>query len=217
MIDTTILPVFLRGFLLTIILACGGLFIGLLGGFIAGFATSRRLRVSYLASFFSFYTMLIRGTPLYLQILLIYFALPDLLFINISAFAAGVVTLGLNSIAYVSEIVRGGLNALRDDQWDAGYVLGYTKLQTIQYIVFPQLISKILPALTNELITLIKETSILSVIGLVELTRVAMNLSARTLKPMMMYSISALFYLFIIGIITILSRDWERRLHHDKR
>src|SRR6202000_1452775 len=99
------------------------------------------------------------GTPIFVQVLICYYALPEVLGISLSPFVAGVLALGINSTAYISEIVRGGINAIPEGQWQAAYVLGLSRSKTLQGIVLPQMFRIILPSLTNELTSLIKETS----------------------------------------------------------
>lgn len=158
-----------------------------------------------------------RGIPVYIQLLIAYFALPQLLGINISPFTAAILALGICSSAYVTEIVRAGINAIPDLQWDACYVLGYNRLQTLWYIIIPQVWRIVLPALANECDAILKSTSILSSIGILELTRVASNMVSRHMNPEVMYPCVALFYLLLSSFIAIFSRYIEQRFSNAPR
>ena len=135
--------------------------------------------------------------------------MPDVIGINFSAFTAGFLALGFNSIAYVAEIVRGGVNAIPQGQWEAGYVLGYSKTEKFLYIIFPQMFKNCLPSFTNEFASLIKETSIISIIGLAELTRVGMNINSRTLQPMPIYFSIAVMYFVMTTTISLIANKLE--------
>jgi len=222
MIDTETLvllqksaPLLLRGALMTIRLAVLAVIIGAVFGTIMGVLNSKRLRMRGLGRLIDLYVTVVRGTPIFIQILIVYFALPDLLGMNLSPFFAGELALGMNSVAYVSEIVRGGINAVPVGQWEAAYVLGYRPFGALRFVILPQMFRNVLPALTNELIVLIKETSLLSSIGLMELTRVSRDIIARELEPMVIYLAAALLYLFMTTTISLLAQRLERRLAHD--
>lgn len=208
-------PLMLQGMILTIKISIASLAVGFIVGIVLGLANSKRLRLPVVGMCIDLYTTIIRGTPIYVQILLVYFALPDLIGVNLTPFTAGVLALGANSVAYVSEIVRAGVNSIPAGQWDAAYVLGYSTPVTLLFIIMPQMFRNILPALTNELVTLIKETSLLSSIGLVELTRVSRNIIARELDPMTIYLTAAVFYLVLTTAVTLVANRIEQGLSHD--
>lgn len=158
------------------------------------------------------FVCVVRGTPLFVQLLIMYYALPELLGFSFSPFTAGVLTLGINSTAYISEIIRGGVDALPEGQWETSYVLGYTKRQTLQWIILPQVVRHTLPSLVNELTSLIKETSILMVIGVAELTKVSKDIVARELDPMTIYLAAAVLYLLMTSTITLLTNMIQKRV-----
>jgi len=222
MISTTLLIVaqsshiLLYGLCVTMMVALCAIVIGLAGGLLCGLLTSKKLQSKWLANPIGLYVLIVRGTPVYVQVLLMYYALPDLLGINLSPFAAGVIALGCNSIAYVAEIIRGGMNSINQGQWEACYVLGYSTNQALKAIILPQVIKIVLPSLTNELVVLLKETSILSVIGLLEITRVGMNLSAHTLDPLTVYLVIALLYLVMTTGISFAAKKIEKGFEYDK-
>lgn len=145
----------------------------------------------------TFYVTIFRGTPLFIQILIVYFGIPSILPINIGPLTSGIIALSLNSAAYLAENFRGGLNALPIGQWETALVLGYKRYQAFFYILCPQVFRNILPSITNEFISLIKESSILMVVGVPELTKITKDIVARDLNPMKMYSICAMLYLMM--------------------
>lgn len=207
-------PLLLKGLWVTVSVGFFATVIGVVGGLLFGILNSKKLKSKWVSRVINFYVLLIRGTPLYVQVLIVYFALPDLLNINLSPFAAGVLALGCNSIAYVSEIIRSGINSIPDGQWDASYVLGYNLFSTMRFIILPQMLKNVLPALTSELVILIKDTSILSVIGLVEMTRIGSNINARLLQPMPIFLSLAFLYLIVTTTISAIAKKIEKGLNH---
>ena len=161
------------------------------------------------------YLTVIRGTPVVVQLLIIYFVVfgsvkIDKVFVAIMAF-------GLNSGAYVAEIFRSGIMSIDLGQSEAGRSLGLNYTQTMSYIVIPQAIKNILPALGNELITLLKETSICGFIGLQDLTKGAMIVQSRTYAPFVPYLSIAVLYLALVLILSKLLSIFERRLRESDR
>jgi len=209
-------PLLIQGMLMTMIVSCCGLAIGLCGGTLFGIGSCRKLKTLW-TPLINFYTLVIRGTPVYVQLLIVYYALPELININLGPLQAGIIVLGFNSIAYVAEIIRSGINAVPGGQWDAAYVLGYPRIKTLTLIILPQAFKNILPALINEIIALIKESSILASIGLLEITRVAMNITAQTLDPLGAYLCVAMIYLFLTTTISFFAKKIEKKMEfaHD--
>jgi polar amino acid transport system permease protein len=209
-------PLLMQGALVTLELAIGAALIGIVLGTIMGIASCRKLAVPGIKHIIKLYVLCIQGTPVFVQVLLFYYALPNLIGVNLSPFAAGIIALGLNSAAYVAEIIRGGINAIPSGQWDACYSLGYASSTTLTAIILPQAIKIILPSLTNELAVLIKETAVISIIGVLELTKVGMNLNAQALDPLMIYGTIALIYLCMTTVLTAFSKHYEQKeIHHD--
>ncbi len=158
------------------------------------------------------YTSIFRGTPMLVQLTIIYFGLPGLINIKISIFVAGVITFSLNSGAYVSEIIRGGINAINKGQFEAAKTLGITKVKCIKDIILPQAMRNIFPALVNEFITLIKESAVISVIGGMDLMRRAQIVAAETYSYFIPTLIAALGYYSLVIIITIISKIIENKI-----
>lgn len=158
------------------------------------------------------YVELIRGTPIMVQILLVYFAIPDLLKIDVNAFSAGLIAVSLNSAAYVSEIIRSGIQSIDKGQMEAGRSLGLTERQTMRTIIIPQAVKNILPALGNEFVTLIKETSIASTIGVAELMFGTKKVQANTYQGVAPLVWATLFYFLMTFTMSNLIGLIERRL-----
>jgi His/Glu/Gln/Arg/opine family amino acid ABC transporter permease subunit len=160
------------------------------------------------------YTTVIRGTPMMVQLLIMNFVI---FASSKNLYLTAVLALGINSGAYVSEIIRGGIMSIDPGQMEAGRSLGMNYATVMKEIIIPQAIKNILPALGNELITLFKDTSLVSVIGLGELTKVARDIQARTYQPMMPYLGIAAMYLIICIILTWLQGILERRMRQSER
>lgn len=158
----------------------------------------------------SWYTLLFRGTPLLLQLFFVYYGLP-LLGITFSAFTASILTFTLNYTAYFLEIFRGSLKSIDVGQYEAATLLGYSKAQTYIYIILPQCFRVSIPALSNEFLSLIKDTSLVSVIGLSEILRASKEIVSTefSLYP---FVICALIYLILSVIIIFITKKIEKKL-----
>lgn len=207
------LPFLLQGALATIEIALVSIALGLCGGIIIGVLNCNKMRNSFSAVVLNSFVWIIRGTPLFVQVLIVYYALPEVIGISLSPFTAGVIALGINSMAYISEIVRGGINAIPEGQWEAAHVIGLKPWQTLQGIILPQMLRINLPSLTNELTALIKETSILMVIGVAELTKVSRDIVARELDPMTIYLAAAVLYLAMTSSASLFAQYTQKRWH----
>lgn len=210
------LPLLLAGALVTIEITAMAVGIGFFIGLCVGVARLSQIKVlKYLAII---YADTIRGTPLLVQIFLIYFALPLLIHQQINPFAAAVIACSINSGAYVSEIFRAGIQAIDKGQMEAARSLGLTWWQSMKIIILPQAFSKILPPLGNEFIAMLKDTSLVSVIGFEELTRRGQLIIAKTYGSFEIWSTVAILYLIMTVSITQLVAFLERRHQvHDKR
>jgi His/Glu/Gln/Arg/opine family amino acid ABC transporter permease subunit len=160
----------------------------------------------------------VRGTPLYTQLLLVVFGLPQLLGHPIDEFTAAVLTIGLNSSAYVAEIFRGGIQSIDKGQMEAARSLGLSLGQSMRHVILPQAFLRVIPPLVNEMVTLVKESSLVASIALVELTRMAQLNASRTFKPFPSLLAAAMIYLALTLTLSRLAAWLERRLHvHDVR
>lgn len=203
----------LQGAFMTIKVCSLSVVMGSMGGILMGIATSHKVNVPIINYIIKGYVAVIRGTPLFIQLLIIYFAMPEVTGMDISPFTAGVFALGLNSAAYISEIIRGGINSLPGGQWESSYCLGYSTPQTLLYIILPQTFRNVFPAMTNEFISLVKESSILMILGVQELTKMSKNIVARDLNPFEIYLLTALIYFLMTTTISMISSKIERKSH----
>ncbi|MDQ0474584.1 amino acid ABC transporter permease [Labrys wisconsinensis] len=177
-------------------------------GLVAALAKASPIRVFRYAA--AFYIWFIRGTPALIQIFIIYFGLPQL-GLGLSPFVAGVIALGVNSGAYVAEIIRSGLSAIPKGQTESSLALGMSRQETMQRIILPQVVRIILPSITNEAISTLKNTSLLSTITVVELTLYAQTIIATTFRPFEFYIATAVIYLVLTTLLSQLSAWLERR------
>lgn len=205
---TQSLPFLFRSTLVSLKIACFSTFIGIGLGTILGLILTRKN--SFLRALVTFYITIIRGTPMLIQIFIAAYMLPQL-GIHLSLFWAATLAIGLNSSAYVSQIVKSGINSVGSGQTEAAHVLGFTPLQTIYYIIFPQAFRIILPALGNELITLIKDSSLASVIGVVELTKAGSIIRSTTYDAVSIFTVVALIYLVLTSLLSLLVSHLEAR------
>ena len=205
------LPALLRGSIYTLEIAAFSCTIGIILGLLAGLALSSQHRL--VRAITNIYTGLFRGTPMLIQILIATFAIPTL-GIPISRFWAVVLAIGMNSGAYIAHIIKSGIGSVSIGQREAGKTVGLSDAQIIWYIVLPQAIRVVLPALGNEFITLIKDSSLASYVGVQELTKEGEIIAGRTLDAVTMYATVALFYLIITGILSIVVSAVERRMNH---
>ena len=210
-------PLLLQGLWTTIILALCSSIIGLILGTVVGVLTSTHSRIPILAPLLDSYVFCMRGIPFFVQLLIMYFVIPNLCGIDLSPFAAGALALGLCSTSYVAEIIRAGINAIPKGQWHASLVLGYTRAEALRFIILPQVIAQTIPTLANELISVLLSTSIISQIGTLELTKVGSNIISREMNPLFIYLIIAAMYLVITSFILGLTRLIERKLNHAQR
>lgn len=157
------------------------------------------------------YVYFVRGTPALVQIFLVYFALPRIGF-ELSSFWSGVVALAFNSAGFIAEIVRAGLQSIDVGQTEAALSIGMTGRQSIVHILLPQSLRRITPPMTNEVITLLKNSSLLSVISVTELTRAAQLIIAERFVPFELYAALAIYYLVMISVLSRVSEYIERRL-----
>lgn len=199
---------YLKGMGITLEVSLFAAIVGLMLGTLL--ALMRLSRVGALQKAAGVYVGIIRGTPMLLQVLIINFGIFGT--IAIDRVIIGVIACGLNSAAYVSEILRSGILSVDKGQTEAGRSLGLSSWHTLRLIVFPQALKTALPALCNEFITLIKETSILAYIALTELTKAGDYIRSKTYSAFTPYIVSGILYLVVTGVLTKLLGMLERRL-----
>ena len=184
-----------------------GVAIGLLVA-IAKVAAAQNKKLGWLNFICDLYLTVIRGTPIVVQLLIMYFSIFS--FIT-EAIPVAILTFGINSGAYVAEIIRSGILAVDRGQTEAGRSLGLTQSMTMRYIVLPQAIKNILPALGNEFIALLKETSIAGYIALMDITSAANLIRGRTYNNAPLYATAIVYLILVIGMTRVL-RHFERRM-----
>ena len=203
---------YIKGLGVTLEIALFAAIIGLLIGTVVALmrlSTKRDGKKTIWARIAGVYIDVIRGTPSVLQLLIMWFVIMKNCHNGI---LVAVLSFGINSGAYVSEIVRAGILAVDKGQTEAGRSLGLSKAQTMLYIVIPQAIKNVLPPIGNEFIVLLKETAIVGYVSLTELTRAANQITSRTYEAFMPLIGAAVIYFTIIKILTILLERLERRL-----
>lgn len=207
------LPPLLEGATVTLRITSFSIVLGLCIGVVAGLC--RVWPNSVLRALSGAYIEIIRGTPLLVQIFLVYFGLPAL-GVNLDPFLAGVIAMGINSGAYVGEIVRGGIESIARGQMEAALSLGMTWRQAMYYVILPQAFVRILPPLGNEFIALLKDSSLVSTIAIAELTRTGQIIITRTFKSFEIWSGVALFYFLMTYAISRIVRFSEERLRYSE-
>lgn len=203
-------PLLFSGAKLTIIITIGGL----LFGFVLGVATglmklSRSLPVRSLAGA---YVEAIRGTPLIVQVMFLYFGVPMAVGLRIRPMTAGIIAIAVNSGAYIAEIVRGAVQSIDPGQIEAGRSIGLTRAQTMRYIIWPQAFRRMIPPLGNQFIISLKDTSLLVVIGVAELTRVGQEIIAVNFRAFEVWLTVGIVYLMMTLTIARFLRMAEDRL-----
>jgi L-cystine transport system permease protein len=203
------LPVLAQGALLTIKFAILSMFFGLMAASVlAVMGISHNRLLKWIARV---YVSLMRGTPLLVQIFVIYYGLPSL-GISLDPTPAGVIALSANVAAYLSESMRGAIQGIHRGQWLAAYSLGLSRRQTLRYVIAPQALRIAVPSLSNSLISLIKDTSLVSVITVTELLRSAQEVIASTFQPLPLYLAAAAVYWVLCQVLEWLQHWYERRL-----
>lgn len=163
------------------------------------------------------YIWIIRGTPLLVQIYFVYFGIPMATGISLTEWNAGIITMSLNAGAYMAEIVRGGIEAIDGGQMEAARSLGLPYKKSMQKVVLPQALRTMLPSIINQFIITLKDTSLLSVIGVRELTMNGKIITANNMETIRMWGIVAIYYLIVISILTLIANKMETRLAYSKK
>ncbi|PSL48549.1 L-arginine ABC transporter membrane protein [Salsuginibacillus halophilus] len=206
------LPFILQGIGVTLSIVAVALLFGfVLGVFLSLLKIGKYKTLRFLADA---YTSIFRGTPLVLQLMIFYYGLPQLIEMDVPAYLAAVLTFGLNSAAYVSEIIRAGIEAVDEGQKEAAMALGIPYSEMMKDVILPQAMKNILPALMNEFITLTKESAIVTVIGVMDIMRRAYIVGGDLylyLEPLIVAGM--IYYALVMGL-TLLGKRLERRLRH---
>lgn len=207
------------GVVVTLLISACVVFIGTILGVLT--ALAQNTEITLLKWFVNLYVWIFRGTPMVVQIM-ISFAffhfdnLPtigfDVLSLDFTRLVPGILVIGLNSGAYISEVVRAGIEAIPKGQIEAAYSLGIRPLKTMRYVILPQAFKNILPALGNEFITIVKDSSLLQTIGVMELWSGAQSVASATYLPLTPLLFAASYYLIVTTILSILLKKLEAKL-----
>lgn len=204
---------YLTGMKITLLLSLLSLIIGsILGSLISSLKLSK---IKFLRIIASIYIELIRGTPMMVQIAIVYFGSFVIMGVNMDGFLAALIAVSLNSAAYVAEIIRSGIQSIDKGQVEASRSLGISEKQTMRHIILPQAIKNILPALGNEFITLIKETAVASTIGVADLMFASKIVQSNSFQPFNPLIIVAGIYFIFTFTLSQLLGILERRLAHN--
>lgn len=207
---TEAMPALLRGARLTIFISVVGLAGGLAIGTIAGLMRAYGNRALNAIAFA--YVELVRGTPIVVQVMFIYFALPTLADIRIDPLSAAVLSITFNSGAYIAEIVRGAFLSVHKGLREAGLALGLPMWKVLVYVVGPVAFRRLIPPLGNQFIVSLKDTSLFIVIGVGELTRQGQEIMAANFRAVEVWSAVAVLYLIMTGTLTLILRITEKRM-----
>ncbi|GAA0488753.1 hypothetical protein GCM10008986_13190 [Salinibacillus aidingensis] len=204
------LPTLLKGMGVTIEVTVISLILAMFIGLVLGIFSITKSKI--LRTISIVFVDIIRGTPLLVQILFIYFGLPSVIDISLTAFAAGVIAITVNAAAYLVEIFRAGINSIDKGQMEAGRTIGFSYSQTMRLIILPQAVRRMIPAFVNQFIVSIKDTSLLSAIGLAELTLSGQSIYAANFHAFEILFAVGVLYFVIIYSLSLFSRWLERRL-----
>lgn len=205
-----------KGALISLGLAAASLLLGLILGIIgASLKISKHAIPRFIGNF---YVEVIRGTPMLLQIMIIFNVIPIIVTqftgqaFRMNYYVIGIVAMSINSGAYTTELIRSGINGVDKGQWEACATIGLTHWQTMQLVILPQAFKRIVPPIVSEFITLIKDSSLISAIGAIELLNSAKVLGNKYYEFMSPYCLSAVFYLAMTLTISIIAKKLERKL-----
>lgn len=212
--DYVVSPTFFHGALLTLLITVTALFFGVIAGLVIALLQETRMRS--LQIFTLIYVWLFRGTPVLFQIIFIYNVLPSF-GIRLSAFLSAVIALALNEGAYMAEILRSGLDAVKKGQRTAGLALGLTTTQMMRYIVLPQAARIVLPPMGNQMIGMLKTSALVSVIAVEELLLVANQAASASFRYLEALTAAGIYYLALTTIFMVLQAMLERGLDPKKR
>ncbi|EKV32812.1 Glutamate transport membrane-spanning protein [Caenispirillum salinarum AK4] len=202
------IPHLLEGIPYTLLISGVGLVFGFVLGIVFGLLSINPIRLLRWPAIA--YIEVFRGTPVLVQVLFIFYGLPEVLGGPIDALTAGIAAIALNSGAYISEIVRGGVQSIDKGQREAGLSLGLSRLDTFRYVIWPQALRRMIPPLGNQAIVSIKDTSLFAVIGVGELVRQGQIYIATTFNALEVYLMVAILYLVITLTLSAILRGLER-------
>ena len=209
----TNLKFLLSGLTTTIYISIVSIIISMILGFVVAIPSLAKSR--FLTYINVGYVEIVRAIPLLVLILWIYYGLPIMTGISFSPFVSGIIALAISESAFQAEIFRAGINSIKKAQWEAGSSLGLNFFKRLRLVILPQAIKNILPALGNQFVYVLKMSSLVSIIGIADLTRKANELVVTTYRPLEIYTFLIFEYLFLILIVSYFVRKLERKLKQD--
>jgi cystine transport system permease protein len=201
-------PLLKAGLMFTVPLTIISFSLGMIVAFTA--AIIRVLNIRILDKIVKFYVWIIRGTPLLVQLFIIFYGLPSI-GITLNALVTAIIGFTLSVGAYGSETIRAAILSVPKGQWEAAHALGFSKLQTLQYVILPQAIKVAIPPMANSFISLVKDTSLAAAVTFSELFNVAQQITARTYEPLWLYMEAAFIYLMFCSVLSVLQSRLEIR------
>ena len=204
------LPMLLKGLQVTLYIFVIAIILGFLIGLII--ALLRLAPIKFLNWIAKAYVDAIRGTPFIVQLFFIYFGVNSLQVISLNSTTAGIITVAINAGAYFAEIIRAGIQSIDKGQTEAARSIGFTGAQTMRYVVLPQAFRRMLPTITNQSIISLKDTSLLSVIGIADLTQQGQIQASATFEAFKIWLAVGIIYFIIIYLLTLLADFVERRI-----
>ncbi|WP_318505744.1 amino acid ABC transporter permease [Bacillus sp. T3] len=204
------MPMLLEGLKVTLYIFVIAIILGFLIGLIV--ALLRLAPIKVLNWIAKAYVDAIRGTPFIVQLFFIYFGVNSLNFISLNSTTAGIITVAINAGAYFAEIIRAGIQSIDKGQTEAARSIGFTASQTMRYVILPQAFRRMLPTITNQSIISLKDTSLLSVIGIADLTQQGQIQASATFEAFKIWLVVGVIYFIVIYLLTVLANFVERRI-----
>ncbi|PLS05811.1 amino acid ABC transporter permease [Neobacillus cucumis] len=207
---TASIPILLNGLKVTLYIFVIAIILGFIIGLVM--ALLRLAPIKILNWIAKIYVDAIRGTPFIVQLFFIYFGVNSLHLISLNSTTAGIITVAINAGAYFAEIIRAGIQSIDKGQTEAARSIGFTGAQTMRYVVLPQAFRRMLPTITNQSIISLKDTSLLSVIGIADLTQQGQIQASATFEAFKIWLAVGVIYFIIIYLLTLLANFVERRI-----
>lgn len=201
-------PILKAGLIFTVPLTILSFTFGLVLAFVTALARMSNLKFLSLSA--KFYVWIIRGTPLIVQLFIIFFGLPSM-GITLNAFISAIIGFTLSVGAYSSEIIRSAIGSISKGQWEAAQALGMSKTQSMIYIILPQAVRVAIPPLANSFISLLKDTSLAAAITVSEMFQISQQITARTYEPLLLYIEVAIIYLIFSSVLSIFQSRMEKK------
>lgn len=205
----------LKGTLTTLKIFLGSVVISLFIGTFFGILCSKHFKIFFISSALDFFTFIIRAIPSFVLVLFVFSATPLIFNFALPIEIAAIIALGINASCFVSQIIKSGIDSIDKGQWEAAYICGFSKVTAIRKIIMPQLLKNTSPVLISEYTHMIKSTSAIAALGVLEVTKNGMKLVSEGQNPIIVYSIVGLIYVLISFSLICLSLYIKRKMKHD--